>query len=422
MKTTSPPAAASLIDSRVAAWRLLASLGAVTLGGSGMYVMSVALTTVQHEFGVDRSIASLPYTAMMIGFGIGGMVCGRWADRYGVDRVVRLGAIGSVLGYVLASLSSSIVLFTFAHAALLGFLAVASSFVPLMADTALWWNRRRGIAVAVVASGNYVAGAVWPPIAQWGMAHVGWRTTYVALGVVCGLGMALLSLLLRQRPPALDAASASSAVPGAGLHASARPFGLQPTQAQWLLFVAGIGCCVAMAMPQVHIVAYCMDLGYGPANGARMLSTMLGFGIVSRLVSGWIADRIGGLRTMLLGSALQGVALCLFLPFDGIASLYLISALFGLFQGGIVPSYAIVIREYFAPQEASARVGTVIMGTLIGMALGGWLSGKVFDLTGSYHAAFVNGIGWNLLNLGIVGWLFLRTRARERALGPPAAA
>jgi MFS family permease len=188
---------------------------------------------------------------------------------------------------------------------------------------------------------------------------------------------------------------------------------------QTLLSVAGVSCCVAMSMPQVHIVAYCGDLGYGPARGAQMLSLMLGFGIVSRLLSGMITDRIGGLRTLLLGSTLQTIALALFLPFDSLSSLYLISALFGLFQGGIVPSYAIIVRQYFSPQEAGARVGTVLTATLLGMALGGWLSGKIFDITGSYHAAFLNGIGWNLVNLAIVGLLIMRARP-GRLAGAPA--
>jgi MFS family permease len=203
---------------------------------------------------------------------------------------------------------------------------------------------------------------------------------------------------------------ASSATAGS----SSRPFGLSPASAQSLLCVAGLACCVAMSMPQVHIVAYCGDLGYGVARGAQMLSIMLGFGIVSRLLSGVICDRIGGLRTLLLGSALQGVALLLFLPFDGLASLFVISALFGLFQGGIVPSYAIIVREYFPPREAGARVGTVLMFTLLGMALGGWMSGKIFDITGSYHAAFINGLAWNLLNITIAVTL-LRRAGKRRA-------
>jgi MFS family permease len=166
----------------------------------------------------------------------------------------------------------------------------------------------------------------------------------------------------------------------------------------------------------VHIVAYCSDLGFGAARGAEMLSLMLACGIVSRLVSGAICDRIGGLRTLLLGSVLQGLALLLFLPFDGLVSLYVVSALFGLFQGGIVPSYAIIVREHFPPAEAGSRVGTVLMATLFGMALGGWMSGVVFDMTGSYQAAFVNGIGWNLINLSIVLFLLHRVRKAPAAV------
>jgi len=272
--------------------------------------------------------------------------------------------------------------------------------------------RRRGIAVAICASGNYLAGTVWPPLVQAMVESHGWRMAYGVLALVCAVAMPVLALALRPRPPAAVAAAVSalkSAVP------SQRPFGLSMNAAQALLCVAGVACCVAMAMPQVHIVAYCGDLGYGAANGAKMLSLMLAAGIASRLISGLICDRIGGLRTLLLGSVLQGVALLLFIPFDSLASLYVISALFGLFQGGIVPSYAIIVREHFPPAEAGARVGLVLMATLLGMALGGWMSGKVFDLTGSYTAAFVNGVAWNLLNLSVAGWLWWRWRALSAA-------
>jgi len=185
-----------------------------------------------------------------------------------------------------------------------------------------------------------------------------------------------------------------------------------PMTLQVLLCIAGVCCCVAMSMPQVHIVAYCGDLGYGVARGAEMLSMMLGFGIISRIASGFIADQIGGVRTLLLGSVLQGTALFLYLWFDGLISLYVISALFGLFQGGIVPSYAIIVREYFSPREAGTRLGLVLMATLLGMALGGWLSGLIFDLTGSYRAAFLNGLAWNLVNVSIMAWLLQRSRRR----------
>ncbi|MDZ4143826.1 MAG: MFS transporter [Burkholderiales bacterium] len=405
------PASSDLIDSRYAMTRLVVTLLLMTVGASGMYVVPVVLPTVQAEFGVARADASLPYTLLMIGFGVGGMLMGRLADRFGVTVPLMVGATGLGLGFIASSLSGGILMFAVAHGLLIGLLGASATFAPLLADTSLWFLRRRGIAVAVCASGNYLGGAIWPPIVQHFVASVGWRQTYLGLGIFCFVTMTALALLMRRRPPV---AVASPVVRG---HAGSadQPFGLPVGRAQALLCVAGVACCVAMSMPQVHIVAYCTDLGFGAARGAEMLSLMLACGIVSRLVSGVVCDRIGGLRTLLFGSFLQTVALILFLPFDGLVSLYVIAALFGLFQGGIVPSYAIIVREYFSPAEAGARVGAVIMATMLGMALGGWLSGKVFDLTGSYQAAFVNGIGWNLLNLGIV--LFLLDRVRRSGAG-----
>lgn len=404
------PASVDLIDSRYAAWRLLITLCLVTLGSSCMYVVAVVLPPVQAEFGVDRANASLPYTLMMICLGVGGIWTGKLADRFGITPVLWAGSLAVTAGFVIAGLAPNIWVFGLAHGILLGLLGSSSTFAPLMADTSLWWNKHRGMAVGICACGNYVAGAFWPPIAQWGIETIGWRYTYISMGVFCGVCMALLSLLMRQRPPLLTINATSAPMAG---FISSQPFGLQLGQAQVLLCIAAVACCVAMSMPQVHIVAYCSDLGYGAARGAEMLSLMLACGIISRLVSGWICDRIGGIRTLLLGSALQGIALVLFLPFDGLVPLYVISGMFGLFQGGIVPAYAILVREHFPPQEAGARVGSVIMASLVGMALGGWMSGKIFDLTGSYHAAFINGIAWNLLNLSISGWLFWRIRSKQ---------
>ncbi len=393
-------------DSPYAAMRLVIALLLMTIGNAGMYVVVVVLPAVQTEFGVARADASLPYTALMIGFGLGGIVMGKLADRRGVMVPLLIGAAGAGIGFTAAAASASIWTFALVHGLFIGLLGSAAVFAPLIADTSLWFVRRRGIAVAVCASGNYVAGAVWPPIVQHFVETSGWRSTYLGLGVFCAIAMAVLALLMHRRPPAYV-----SATPGVVSElASNRPFGMTPAQAQGWLCVAGLACCVAMSMPQVHIVALCGDLGYGAARGAQMLSLMLAFGIVSRLLSGWICDHIGGLRTLLLGSVLQGIALLLFLPFDGLTSLYVISALFGLFQGGIVPAYAIIVREHFSPKEAGARVGTVLMFTLLGMALGGWMSGKIFDLTGSYTAAFVNGIAFNLLNLAIAITLLRRAR------------
>ena len=378
----------------------------MTLGGSSMYVVSVVLPEVQRDFGVSRADASLPYTLMMLGFGAGGLAMGKLADKWGVHVALWIGAVGVGSGFVLAGMSPNIWLFALAHGLLMGLFGSSSTFAPLLADTSLWWNKRRGIAVAVCASGNYLAGSIWPALAQQGVETMGWRNTYIWIGIVCGLGMATLAFLMRQRPPVLAVAAPGSLQSVA----SEKPFGLSVNTAHALLCVAGVACCVAMAMPQVHIVAYCTDLGFGAARGAEMLSIMLACGILSRLVSGAICDRIGGLKTLVLGSVLQGVALLLFLPFDGMVSLYVISALFGLFQGGIVPSYAIIVREYFPAQRAGVLVGAVIMATMIGMALGGWMSGKVFDMTGSYHAAFVNGVMWNALNLSIALYLLWRLK------------
>jgi MFS family permease len=389
--------------------RLGITLLLMTLSAAGMYVVPVVLPAVQAEFGVARADASVPYSLLMIGFGLGGVLMGRLADRFGVMVPLIIGGISLGIGFIVAGTATGMATFNVSHGILIGLLGCSAGFAPLLADTALWWVRRRGMAVAICASGNYLGGAVWPPIVQHFIETVGWRQTYIGMGIFCGTAVVLLALAMRERPPIQAAHSAAEQ----SAMAEQRPFGLSPQLALALLMVAGVSCCVAMSMPQVHIVAYCGDLGYGPARGAEMLAIMLGFGIVSRLVSGYICDHIGGLRTLLLGSILQGVALFLFLPFTGLVSLYVISALFGLFQGGIVPAYAIIVREHFGPHHAASRTGLVIMCTLLGMALGGWMSGKVFDLTGSYQAAFLNGIAWNFLNLAIVIALLWRVSRKQ---------
>jgi MFS family permease len=391
------------------------SLLLMTIGSSGMYAVSVVLPRMQSEFGVTRGAASLAYTLTMIGFGIGGILMGRLADRRGVMVAVMLGATGLGSGFIAAGYAGSIAQFSLAQGVLIGLLGVSATFAPLIADTSLWFTRRRGIAVAICASGNYLSGAVWPPVMQHFIDTASWRQTYIGVGVFCLLTMLPLALVLRRRPPPAAArATQGTAVGRMGTPVDiSRPLGMPPAMLQTLLCVAGVGCCVAMSMPQVHIVAYCSDLGFGAARGAQMLSLMLGFGIASRLISGWISDHIGGLRTLLLGSVLQGIALLMFLPFDGLVSLYVVSAMFGLFQGGIVPAYALIVREHFNAAEAGARVGAVLTATMFGMALGGWMSGAIFDVTGSYRAAFLNGIAWNLLNVTIVAILVYRSRPSQ---------
>jgi MFS family permease len=395
------------------AWaRLLAALSLATIGGVGMWSVIVALPAVQAEFGVARSAASLPYTMTMICFGFGGILMGRLSDRFGIVAPVAGGAIFLGLGYAVASQATSLWQFTLAQGLLVG-MASSATFAPLIADTSLWFTRHRGMAVSIIACGSYLAGTVWPPVVQHFIQSQGWRRTYLGIAVFSVAVMLPLALTLRRRSPLTESTSAAISH---GIARSARPLGMSPAALQTILVIAGLSCCVAMSMPQVHIVAYCGDLGHGVARGAQMLSLMLGFGVVSRLASGWVCDRIGGRRTLLLGSSLQALALILFLPFKDLASLYILSALFGLFQGGIVPAYAVIVREFFPPEEAGMRVGTVLMATVFGMALGGWMSGAIFDLTGSYQTAFLNGILWNLLNIGIaVGLLQRPGRSVEQA-------
>ena len=391
------------IESPYAWLRLVVAVTISTVGGVGMWSFMVALPALQTDFGVSRADASFPFTMVMFGFAAGGVLMGRLADRFGIAVPLGIGALAVSAGYLATGWSPNLWLVSLAHA-LIG-LGCSASFGPLMADISHWFVRRRGIAVAIAASGNYIAGTTWPPVVEHFISTSGWRATHIGIGLFCLVAMLPLVFALRRR---IDHHTETDE--DAAARRAESPF--SPLVLQILLCIAGVACCVAMSMPQVHIVAYCGDLGYGVARGAEMLSLMLGFGIISRIGSGFIADRIGGVRTLLLGSVLQGVALFLYLWFDGLISLYVISALFGLFQGGIVPSYAIIVREYFSPREAATRLGLVLMATLLGMALGGWLSGLVFDLTGSYRAAFLNGLGWNFLNVAIMVWLLQRTRRR----------
>jgi MFS family permease len=399
-----------LTDSGYAWWRLAASMALGTIGGVGMWSAVVVLPVIQAEFGIDRGDASLPYTATMLGFAVGGVLMGRLSDRFGIMLPVMISALMLCVGYVVAAQATGLWSFMVAQALVIGMLGTATTFGPLIADVSHWFRKRRGIAVAIVASGSYVAGTIWPPILQHAIDAWGWRQTYIGVGIFCVLTMLPLALCLRRRARVDDGTVPMSA------RDMADTLRMSPATLQVLLVIAGLACCIAMSMPQVHIVAYCADLGYGPARGAEMLSLMLGFGVVSRLVSGLIADRIGGLGTLLLGSGLQCLALLFYLPFDGLTPLYIVSALFGLSQGGIVPSYALIVRDYFPAREAGARVSLVLMATIVGMAAGGWLSGAIYDLTGSYQAAFLNGIAWNLVNMSIAFWLLLgRFRPRRAA-------
>ena len=405
---TADPARPDPTDSATAWLRLGVAVVLSTIGGVGMWSVVVALPAMQADFGVDRGSASVPFTLTMLGFGAGNIVMGRLADRFGIALPMALGTVLLALGYIACGFAGALWQVSLLHGLLIGF-GCSTSFGPLMADISHWFSKRRGSAVAIAAAGNYLAGTFWPPVVQHFIASDGWRATHIGIGIFALITMFPLILVMRRRR--IDDHSDATSSNDAKRRAES-PF--SPRTLQVLLCIAGVACCVAMSMPQVHLVAYCGDLGYGAARGAEMLSLMLGLGIVSRIASGFIADRIGGVRTLLLGSVLQGVALVLYLFFDGLASLYVISGLFGLFQGGIVPSYAIIVREAMPASEAATRVGIVIFASVFGMSFGGWISGVIFDATGSYSAAFLNGVGWNLLNVTIVLFLLFRARQRSR--------
>lgn len=394
---------ASALDSRQAWARMGVALAVGTIGNAGMWASIMVLPAVQFEFGVDRAAAALPYTLTMAGYAIGNLLLGRAVDRWGIAPTLLAAAAGLAAGYVAAGLAGSVPALALVQLAIGIF--TAASFGPLIADVSHWFLRRRGIAVAIVASGNYLSGAVWPMLLAGVLAEDGWRAAYRVLAILTLAIMLPGALALRRQLP-IEAARHAEA----DAAQRARSVGLSPKALTLLLGLAGIGCCVAMSMPQVHIVAWCTDLGYGPAVGAQMLSLMLGAGVISRIVFGLLADRLGGVATLLLGAVLQCVALALYLPSGGLVSLYVVSLVFGLSQGGIVPSYALIVREYMPAREAGARVGFVIMATIVGMAAGGWMAGRIHDLTGSYELAILNGVGWNLLTIAVMALLLLRSR------------
>lgn len=396
----------SFLDSSYSWFRLMISMIMATVGSVGMWSIIVIMPKIQAEYGIDRAEASLPFTAIMIGFGAGNFLIGKIVDRHGIALPLFISAILLSSGFYLSTLVTSIWLFALIQGLFIG-LGTSTFFGPLMSDISHWFHRRLGIAIAAAASGNYFAGSIWPMFLKDIIINEGWREAYILIAIIIFSVLLPLSFLLRKRRPT-HSASATNTLPATPT--TKKQSNMSPRTLQTLLVIAGVACCVAMSMPQVHIVAYCADLGFGIARGAEMLSLMLVGGIISRLGSGLLADYIGGLRTLLLGSVLQCFALFLYIPFDGLVSLYVVSFVFGLSQGGIVPCYAIIIREFLPAKEAGQRVGLVIFATVIGMALGGWLSGLIFDLTRSYQAAFINGIAWNFLNMFIISAILWKTK------------
>ncbi|HEY1884930.1 MAG TPA: MFS transporter [Roseiarcus sp.] len=393
-------------DGAYAFTRLALSLMLATLIGVGMWAVIVVLPPAQIDFGVDRSAAALPYTLMMCSLAFSMIALGRMTDHFGIVLPLVISAVTLGVGFVLAGYAPNLPIFTAAHV-LIG-LGAGTGFGPMMADVSHWFVKRRGLAVVIVASGNYFAGTIWPLLMSFAVPLIGWRATYAGIGVIVAATVLPLALMMRRRPSAAVYEQAEAVT-----EAARADVGISPRLLLILLIGAGFSCCVAMSMPQVHLVAYCGDLGYGVAQGAQMLSLMMALGIVSRIASGFVADLIGGAATLLIGSFMQGVALLLYLYFNGLESLFVVSGVFGLFQGGIVPMYAVICRELLPPRRAGAAIGLVVSATILGMAFGGYFSGVIFDLTGSYRMAFLNGVLWNACNFAIVSWLFWRRRRRQ---------
>ncbi len=402
------PTVSGDVDSPYAWLRLVITMALGAMASVGIWSVVVVLPTLQTEFDTLRGGASLPFTCTMLGYAAGNVVMGRMTDRLGIVVPVLIGAALLCAGYLLAALTSSLWQFALLSA-VIGF-GSAAGFAPLISDLSHWFRKRRALAVSLAASGTYLAGASWPLVVDHFQWAYGWRATHVGIGLFLPVVMVPLVLALTRKP----AAAAYEAAEAATLAARGE-LGLSANGLQAVLMIAGFSCCMAMSMPQVHIVAYCGDLGYGVSVGAQIISLMLGLGVVSRVTSGAVADRIGAGRMLLIGSAMQATALLLYLFFNSLSSLWVISGLFGLFQGGIVPMYAVIIRQYLPPREAGARISLVLMATVVGMACGGLASGLIYDATHSYRFAFLHGLLWNLVNLALVGWLIVWPKRRQRS-------
>ncbi len=388
------------IDSKESWIRLIVIFMIASFGNVGMWSIVTVMPSIEQEFFLERSQSSVPYTTTMIGFAIGNWVFGRLLDRFGLFYVLVCATFFIVGGFFFAAFTTT--LFAFSIIQFFLGMGTAGSFAPLISEISHWFKKYRGIAVAIVASANYFSGAMSTLILVETLNSHGWRFVYFLLGLSCFMVIIPLGWFLNKNKILKTSDFVSIEIEYIST--------LKISHLTHLLGFAGVSCCIAMSMPQVHIVSYCVGLGFGNIVGGQMLSLMLIGGVLSRLIFGFVADKLGGIKTLLIGSILQCLALFLYLPFDGLVSLYLVSFLFGLSQGGIVPSYAIVVREFMPEKEAGSKIGFVVMATIVGMALGGLLSGWIFDISGSYSAAFVNGIVWNCLNFGIVIFIYFKSK------------
>jgi len=400
-------------ETRRSWWIATASMLIIFVGWGAPYVVAVALKPIAADLAVPRSIPSFATSLAYIGSGVGGIVMGWWADRVGVLWPALLGSLMVGLGAMVASGGSVWQLYV-GYGLMVGLLGNSATFAPLMANSSRWFGRRRGTALALVASGQQIAGTVWPPIFRYGLDSIGWRATLVWYGVVALAIMLPLCAVLRHRPPPLSARVAAEEA-----SRPAFPLGLPPNLVQALLCIAIVCCCIAMALPMAHLVAFCSDLGFAPARGAEMLSLLLGSAFLSRMLWGRLSDWLGGLRTVLVGTTAQAAFLSCYIFVDNLWALYAVSAAFGIGFGGIIPSYVLTLRDLFPASEAGWRIGTLLLFGLGGMAIGAWLGGYVYDWFAAYEPAFAIGVGFNILTVALVGTLVLRdSQPRQRSLLP----
>lgn len=398
------------VDSRTswkAAWVTLAILS-VTYGSP--LVIVVGMKTMQAELGTSRSLLALAGALVWVGTGAGGIFMGWLADRIGVRATVTFGATMIAAGLALSSLGTVWALYI-GHGLMIGLIGNGGVYPPLLVYVSRWFERRRGAAIALISSGQYVAGVAWPSVFERGIAAVGWQT--VMLGYAALLLVLVLPLTLSLKPPPAPSGPAGAGHVTAGTRSADRVAGLPPNVAQALICVAGFCCCIPMAVPAAHIVAFCGDIGISATHGAAMLSVMLGCAFLARQMWGALADRIGGLRTVMVGSACQATAISCFLLTQDEAGLFFIAAAFGLGFSGIIPSYAVAIRELFPASQASWRIPLTLFTAMSGMAFGSWFAGKLYDHFGYYAPAFGISAGFNVLNLVVIGFLVLRLRVRR---------
>ena len=390
-------------DSQQAWFRLAIIFTMSVIGTAGMWSVVIILPNIQSEFALDRAASTYPYVATMFGYGIGNVIIGRMLDRIGIKKPIIFALSLLVASYIL-SIFVRDVFFLSVIQFFLGFSA-AAFFGPMMADISNYFYRRKGLAVSLVASGQHLCGAIWPFLIKDFLLEGDWRNAHLFIAIVCSILIPILFFLLGNKKPKIDIDQNLSSRKE-DINSKVK-LSISNKQVQVLLMFAGVFCCVAMSMPQVHIVPLCIDNGYGLAVGTEILSFMLFAAVASRVIFGFLSDKIGPIQTLLLGSSLQAISLTMFLPFNSQLSLYIVAIFFGLSQGGIVPIYAVIISKFLPSNEVAERVGLLIFATIVGMSLGGWLSGEIYDFTKSYKLAFINGIFWNLINLCIMVYLFI---------------